>query len=272
MSSDLERALTTREMSFTEISDVMEDPPVKQLRLKYNHSMFAGTIDGLTEICLRKLMEMYECGEKLVTVNSVPLGEGHTDEDLRERYQLGDQSVPEYLKNKHSQRQHYSYLTHKFRAYSGRSAPYKVTKVKCKTYWFPVGERFYWGKSASVIRGIRSLEDASIETDATIRRKLQQCAKQRGEYRERNRRACGFEPETYIERSIRRFFMSYIGPGRGDVSWDQINLTINDGLYVSHHDFFDHPVTNLYASPAGNVRKVIDTMRWGRTPSNPYLH
>ena len=44
-----------------------EGPNVKQTRLKYNRSVFAGTQDQLTEICLKILIDSYECNEKVTT-------------------------------------------------------------------------------------------------------------------------------------------------------------------------------------------------------------
>lgn len=271
VSSELDRALTTRELKFTTEMGIAIPPVTKKLRLKYNHSMFAGTIDGLTEACLRQLMSMYECEEKLVAMNSKPIGKKYSKEELCEKYGIKGSEIPDSFKDFHKQREHYAYLTHKFTAYTGKTAPYTATTVKCKTYWFPVGARFNEGKCSSLVRSIPALEDPSVETDATIRRKLQQCALQRAKYR--TKVAMDLNILKGRQFNCESHDLKALDTSRGRYgNWDQINLTVNDGIHISHHDFWVRNVECFFASPPGNVRKVIDTMRWGKTPCNPYVH
>ena len=111
VSSNFCNAYVVRQIRFKECDKDSNSVP-KRTWLKYNHSMFAGTKDQLTELCLRRLMEKIECQEKLIVESIEPTKTGLSSTIT---------------------------LSHKFEVPVGQ-APSKTMEVRCLTSWVPLKE------------------------------------------------------------------------------------------------------------------------------------
>ena len=91
-------------------------PSSDRVALRYDSKIFDNTVDGLQQACLHRLMKTFYTRERFCEFSLVPTPE-----------------MPSAA---------YSVAEHQIIVHYGRTTPYKVYMVICKTYWFPVGLRF----------------------------------------------------------------------------------------------------------------------------------
>ena len=119
---------------------VWKDPQTTKRKLFNSTVICSLARDGLTQACLRKLMQLFDCEEKAVCVT---------------RYPAYDYMYPSNC---------FTYCSHKMLIFQNRRAPYLVTEIKCKTTWLPAGNKKWFRSHVT-----RSIRDDISETNADER-------------------------------------------------------------------------------------------------------
>ena len=159
-----EHGLTLRNITSKGFVTVGTLPNLTKRKLFNDKVIFSLARDGLTQACLKVLMQLYDCEEKTASVTRYP----------------GD----DYLYPLNC----FSYCTHKMLVYQNRSSPYQVTEIKCRTTWLPAGNAD-WFKNHVTRSGSDDISETNakqtvlyselmsstdLPADTTVRRQLQQ--------------------------------------------------------------------------------------------------